>query len=497
MLCFMKKFPGTILPRISPVLALLCLTALAAVGWAALMDQDGGSAVRFGAHLEGKEPFQRNIDEAFAPASNSKLFTAGALLDHFGADYRYPTVLRWTEVAPGVAAGVTLTGSGDPSWGMPQFGENIRSRVDLIADGMKAAGVNSIRGTLRALSADPRWDVVNIPQGWESEDIFSCGGSLGLSFNLNTNCATYKLSAPARGAWLPAGLSAPVLLSVTEGAGTSLRIRLVKTSEGAQRFSISGTLKKGDSRSFTLPVLETRAWAANLLRLALEAKGIRFEEGILGDDRGSPKELVFYSKPLSELIKPFLKNSVNFMGDAFLKAIAVDPSSDGKGDLLAPALVELKSYLIRLGLQRDFEIHDGAGLSRTSRTTPRLITEFLTRVQREPYFPALLAALPIAGVDGTLRNRMKGTPAEGVLRAKTGTLEGVYNLAGYVPHGNELVPFVMLTKTTAANANVARRAEDRVGAKLAELHRGLLDILDVTQDLPYPYVPEQAGMDDQ
>lgn len=497
MLCSMTQKFRSFLPRFSPVLGLLSLTALAAVAWAALLDQDGGSGVHFGVSIEGKEPFQRNLDENFAPASNSKLFTAGALLDHFGADYRYPTVLRWTEVAPGVAGAVTLTGSGDPSWGMPQFGENIRTRVDLIAEAMKAAGVKSVRGAPRALSADPRWDVVNIPAGWLSQDIFSCGGSLALSFNFNTNCATYKLSAPGSGAWLPAGLTAPVSLSVSEGAATSLRIKLVKTAEGIQRFAISGTLKKGESRSFTLPVLETRAWAANLFRLALEAKGIRIEEGVLGDDRGSPKELVFYSKPLSELIKPFLKNSVNFMGDAFLKAIAMDPSSDGKGDLLAPALVELKNYVIRLGMPRDFELHDGSGLSRTSRASPRLFTEFLGRIQREKYFPAILAALPIAGVDGTLRNRMKGTAAEGVLRAKTGTLEGVYNLAGYVPHGKELVPFVLLTRTTAANVNVARRAEDRMGAKLAELHRGLVDIFDLPTQTPYPYVPEQAGMDDQ
>jgi D-alanyl-D-alanine carboxypeptidase len=116
-------------------------------------------------------------------------------------------------------------------------------------------------------------------------------------------------------------------------------------------------------------------------------------------------------------------------------------------------------------------------------------------------FSALWSALAIAGVDGTLRNRMKGTAAEGQLRGKTGTLRGVYNLAGYLPTDTGYVPFVVLTKTTPDFKFEARAAADRVGAQLAKIHvsnKSMPYRLGLTPtEPPFPYVPEHAGQDDQ
>lgn len=470
-----------------------------AVGWDALLDQSNGNQVRFGVLLSGKEPFSRNADEAFAPASTSKLFTAAAALARLGADFRFATTLRWTQKGAR-ATGVQLIGSGDPTWGMPQFGENSRTRLDHIAKTLKAAGVAEVEEPTVSAN-DARWTEVTVPAGWKEADLLSCGGSLGQAFNLSLNCATYKVTSASEGAWLSAGLRFPVEHRVKEGERTALGITLVRAPK--MKYVLSGTFKAGDApKTFVLPVFETLSWAKALFRQAILDQGMKIvPAGAFGGDdpRGEPKSLSFVSPPLSEILKPFLKNSVNFLGDSLLRALAVSqqrPPAAGPG-LLEPSLAVLRDYLLALGLPRDFILHDGSGLSRTSRCSPRLMLEFLERLQREPYFPVLWDALAVAGVDGTLRNRMKGTPAQGKLRAKTGTLEGVYNLAGYVPAGKERVPFVILTRTTTAFQGTARNAEDRVGAALAALHQNAFVSEELPATEPYPYLPEQAGMDDQ
>ena len=200
------------------------------------------------------------------------------------------------------------------------------------------------------------------------------------------------------------------------------------------------------------------------------------------------RSLVFLSPPLSELVKPFLKNSINFLGDAFLKQLGTTES----GSLRSDGLRQLENHLrLSLGDIHNLSLHDGSGLSRTARVSPELLLQYLAALTRKPYFRTIYAALPIAGIDGTLKNRMKGSPAEGTLRAKTGTLDGVYNLAGYVPDGKDFIPFVILTRTTSALASAARAAEDRIGAEMARIHHSS----SMENESPYPYYPEHAGLD--
>lgn len=467
--------------------------ALAAVNWNSLLDQNGGSRVNFGATVDGSEPFARNEAEEYAPASTAKIFTAAAALATFGPNYRYGTLVEWQPLDGGIATNLTLVGVGDPSWGMTEFGEGLKTRVTKIAQDMKRHGVRTIRGDILVTSEDPRWDSISIPEGWKPDDAESCGGTLAQAFNLDINCSVLKITSANDYFW-QTGADTPVELDLSEGSATKVQIKLERFADGRLGYRASGTWKRGSRpQEYSLPVWGTHAWIKNLLAEACREQGILFEPGERMPESKARYSFLSLSPSLSDLLKPFLKNSINFMGDAFLKSIAIRTQRP-EADLLAGGNAAIREYLLGLGVPDEFRLHDGSGLSRTARVTPRMMRAFLQKVRTEPYFPALWNALAIAGADGTLKNRMKGTAAEGRLRGKTGTLDGVYNLAGFVPGRDGYEPFLLLTKTTTSQSATARAAADRVGAKLAAItpkSRGVEEVVD-----PFPiFVPEHAGFD--
>lgn len=175
------------------------------------------------------------------------------------------------------------------------------------------------------------------------------------------------------------------------------------------------------------------------------------------------------SRPLSELIQPFMFRSINYMGEAFLRKVG-----EMKGSKTAPNLHEAGLSLLRefvganIGANK-VTLNDGCGLSRTSRVTASALVTFLTEMRQEPYFKELFASFPTAGYSGTLEGRMRGTAAQGIVHAKTGTLNENFQLAGYIVEntkaGAEYHPFAILT--VASNGAYCRSTQDRVLAKFA------------------------------
>jgi D-alanyl-D-alanine carboxypeptidase/D-alanyl-D-alanine-endopeptidase (penicillin-binding protein 4) len=125
--------------------------------------------------------------------------------------------------------------------------------------------------------------------------------------------------------------------------------------------------------------------------------------------------------------------------------------------------------LLAWGVERDgFVVYDGSGLSRHDLLSPETIVRTLVAIQRDTAFLVFYDALPIAGVDGTLRTRMVGTPAAGNMRAKTGTLQFVRALSGYVTDadGDRLV-FSILNNHYTAPVDSVSRFQNNVGVLLA------------------------------
>lgn len=452
--------------------------------WAELLDREGGAKVQFGVTLMGPDPYSRNDGVLFSPASNTKIFTSAAALSLLGAQYRIETLLRYglpDPSDPSIAVELELVGSGDPSWGMSEFGEGTRSRVDAMVEALAAQGVREVRGELDVRSSDARWDLIRYPEGWLPEDYGVCYGALAQAFNLRINCATLVLESTRPGlvsaSWREEGVPIPVRLEVASGRETALEVVSVDAPGAVgQSYVVRGTWRpRSGPVELVLAVHDVRTWVRNLLGHSLAEHGIRHRGG---SARGAPvppatrRELKFYSPPMGELLKPFMKSSINVVGDALFKVLGQARGNAGGPDLLEAGRRVMEGFLAGVPGQDNVILNDGSGISRSNQVTTGSVMAMLLVLRGRPDFPVYWDSLPIAGVDGTLAHRMKGSAAEGILRAKTGTLRGVYNLSGFVPKltaegaAPEFVPFVILSKTEAANKQVARDAQDRVGAAL-------------------------------
>jgi D-alanyl-D-alanine carboxypeptidase/D-alanyl-D-alanine-endopeptidase (penicillin-binding protein 4) len=134
----------------------------------------------------------------------------------------------------------------------------------------------------------------------------------------------------------------------------------------------------------------------------------------------------------------------------------------------------MRDQLLAWGAARDgFVVRDGSGLSRHDVTTPETIIRVLDAMRRAPTFELFRASLPVAGVDGTIANRMKGTPAQGNVHAKTGTLDMVRSLSGYVTTADgRLLLFSVLANNWTVSVREVERVQDVLAVRLASLTLG-------------------------
>jgi D-alanyl-D-alanine carboxypeptidase/D-alanyl-D-alanine-endopeptidase (penicillin-binding protein 4) len=168
----------------------------------------------------------------------------------------------------------------------------------------------------------------------------------------------------------------------------------------------------------------------------------------------------------------FEKPSQNQIGEILLKTMGLERAGAGTADSGRRVMArQLEAWGV--APERDAVVRDGSGLSRHDYVTPRALVRVLDAMRRDPNFRLFYDALPVAGVDGTIRSRMKGTPAEGNVRAKTGTLDKARALSGYVTTADgELLLFSVLCNNYTVPTREVDRVADAVAARLASLRLG-------------------------
>ena len=436
-------------------------------------------------------PYQRNSTVTYRPASNTKLFTISAALEKLGRDYRFETRLDWKEDAQAPADQKTATelnviGGGDPTWGLWDTKTGVFAEIQQLATQLAEAGVTRIEGPITFRGSDARWANVRYPQGWSSDEYTACYGALPQAFNVQLNCATFVVTDLNTGHWVESGVPMAVSVKLVKAAKTDVTVTAALDANGVPKsFAIIGTVTRSSRTetslvSFSLPISQTSEWVKNLFIADLPRVGITYAPQAtapLPADRVQPRTLSTWSAPLSQIMKPFLKDSINLIGEALFKKLG-ETFSASEADLTDAGRTVIRSFLPSIPAT-DAVFWDGSGISRTNAVTPMNVLATLQWLHARSEFPDVWDSLPIAGVDGTIASRMKGTPAEGVLRAKTGTLSGTYNLSGFVPRFGtapdassprpivELIPFVMLSQTTSDFRVPARLAQDHAGADLS------------------------------
>jgi D-alanyl-D-alanine carboxypeptidase/D-alanyl-D-alanine-endopeptidase (penicillin-binding protein 4) len=224
--------------------------------------------------------------------------------------------------------------------------------------------------------------------------------------------------------------------------------------------SLSGQVIAGDSVTLEVALRHPSGAWLDAFAEALAARGIRVRGGVepngYADTAGMVTLAARQSPPLREILPRFEKPSQNQIGELLFKTLGRVETGSGTAD---SGRVVVERQLLAWGADSaGFAVRDGSGLSRHDYLAPEMIVRVLDTMRRHPEFQTFYDALPIAGVDGTIRTRMRGTPAQGNVHAKTGTLDKARALSGYVTTADgRLLLFSMLANNhVVSNAEVER-----------------------------------------
>jgi D-alanyl-D-alanine carboxypeptidase/D-alanyl-D-alanine-endopeptidase (penicillin-binding protein 4) len=418
--------------------------------------------------------YGRNERTGLMPASNLKLLTSAAAMTLLGPDFAFRTALYADgQVNDGILSGsLYLKGFGDPDLD--------QARIDEMAESLRAHGVHQVSDVI---ADDSFFDERRLGMGWKSryEGLSYSARISALSITQNVAKVWIKPGAPGSPAQLKLEPDSGYYqvsngVRTVSGYANSVGVRFGKMVNGRRQlhvYGVFGTRTPPDAASFNID--EPALVAGGAMVTALQHAGIRVTGRLItGRTPPTAQPLVINaSRPLVAVLTDFNKHSINFIGEHVLKYLGAtfrgEPGSAEKG-----AEVIKEDFVRRLvGIDpAGMVVADGSGLSPLNRISALQFASVLRYMYSQPeYRPDFQAALPIAGVDGTLAHRFRATPAQGVLRAKTGFINGVCTLSGYtMTKDGEPVAFSFLMNDYK-DLWAARVVQERLGVLLTLFRR--------------------------
>jgi len=436
----------------------------------------------------GATLYEKNANDYFLPASNMKLLTTALALDTLGPEYKFRTTVETngTLGPDGKLSGdLILVGRGDPNLSNRKFPYETKEEFEgppekalaELADAIAARGVKEITGDVAG--DDSYFPRERYPDGWEIDDMVWEYGAAISAIIVNDNTVTLTLT-PANAGGTVAAVVEPATREfvvknevITIGAKEKPDLRLTR-DPGGDNVVVSGVMPAGSApRKLVLAIQEPALQAANLLAQLLKDRGIRIDGGVRAQHEPDPGEAArtvlaeHLSVPLKDSVKLVNKISQNLHTEVLLRTAARQ-----QGRWATPEDLQKfpASFYAKAGIAEGDVIQtDGSGLSRHDLVTPRAFVALLGYAQKQPWFPAFLASLPVAGADGTLNERMKEPPLAGKIHAKTGSVTHVRTLSGYAetPGGRKLI-FSFLSNNQGAKNHEVHTAIDGVCLAMVE-----------------------------
>ena len=422
----------------------------------------------------GDTLYAQNAGEMMQPASTMKLFSTGAALDRFGPEHTFSTdVLREAPIGGdgSLNGNLFLRADGDPSLSA-RFWRDPNLPMTTLARSVAAAGVKHVKGDL--VYDATAFDDQRIPDGWKTTYLGAAYAARVSALSLNENVVWVVVQPEGRTASVtlePASSTIPLTSTVRVTNGRGGRISARKTGEG---ISVSGSIgaSSGPLR-YSLVVDDPAKFTAGALRSALESAGVTVDGAVRAAKTpvAAQKVASFVSPPLSEIISEMNRESVNIVAELLFRDAARATAPNGQSSATA-GLANLRDFLgKKVGASpQAIKVSDGSGLSTFDFLTPRTMIQLLSYAHRGPWSSAFHGSLPVAGESELLRRRMRSTPAQGNLHAKTGTTNTVVGLGGYVTaKDGEIIAFSFLYN--GGDRWNAKASMDAMGATLANFVR--------------------------
>ena len=401
----------------------------------------------------GDTLYAYNAGEQMLPASTMKLLTSAIAFERFGPNYQFSTdALRDGAVgADGTLTGnLYIRGDGDPALSGKFLPGGPSAPMNKLADLVAQKGVKHITGNI--IGDASGFDDQKIPAGWLTRYLQAGYAARVSALSLNENLVAVAVSptkpgSPANVALEPSTSAIRLVSNVRTVAGGGARLGFRKQSDGTIIANGSIGLRAG-TRRYVYIVEDPASFTTGAFRNALVARGIQVDGGIqLGKTPASAVKVAgLLSPPLASMIAAMNRESINHYAELLFRNAARGTDRSVIGTVgNASALLD-NFFATKVGTDTTRLVFaDGSGLSILDRVTPRAQVQLLGYAHSAPWGPWLHSSLPVAGDSELLRRRMRNTPAEGNLHAKTGTTNDVIALAGYVTAVNgEVLAFSFL-----------------------------------------------------
>ena len=430
----------------------------------------------------GEAVYAKSPDAPLSPASNVKIFTTAVALDQLGADFRFTTrlIAEGTLSPKGTLRGdLVLEGGGDPNL---SGGLEKKTRPFVYLDRMvraaRDAGIRVVDGDI--IGDDSYFVYAPFGKGWTDTDVQHRYGAAVSALSFYDNVLSLavgpgeKVGERLRVSFFPSYS----FFSVTNRGKTvssGARTTFAWSGPGDRhRIRLWGNLPISSRKSWRLVMVDDPAlYTATIFRERLRKAGIKAtgrirarHYGEFQTDTPGTEVYVHSSLPLQDIIAFINKKSHNLSAEILLRTLGAERIGVGSDEA---GLEVLYDFLQEAGVDPDtVDLYDGSGLSRDNLITPRAQVLLLNHLAHQPYFPLFMESLAVAGLDGTLKGRMRRRLTRGKVYAKTGSLKKVTTLGGYIrTRSRRTLAFSILVNDYAFSSYTAKRLTDRICEALA------------------------------